>query len=30
MFGVQWMMPITVTSFLFGWRNWFGKQYFEI
>ena len=26
MFGVQWVMPMTVSSFVFGRRNWFGKR----
>ena len=29
-FGVQWVMPLTVTSLLFRWRNWFGKHFSEI
>ena len=24
-FGIQWVMPKTVASLLFAWRNWFGK-----
>lgn len=28
-FGVQWVMSLTVTSLLFGWRNWFGKALFS-
>ena len=24
MFGVQWVMPNTIVSLLFAWRNWFG------
>ena len=25
MFGVQWLMPYTVVSLLFAWRNWLGN-----
>ena len=25
-FGIQWVMPKTVSSLLFAWRNWFGKH----
>ena len=24
--GIQWVMPKTVNSLLFVWRNWFGKH----
>ena len=24
MFGVQWVMPDTIVSLLFAWRNWLG------
>ena len=26
MFGIQWVMPKTVTFLLYGWRNWFGEH----
>ena len=25
-FGIHWVMPKTVSSLLFAWRNWFGKH----
>ena len=25
-FRIQWVMPRTVSSLLFAWRNWFGKH----
>ena len=25
-FGIQWVMPRSVSSFFFTWRNWFGKH----
>ena len=25
-FGIQWVMPRSVSSFFFIWRNWFGKH----
>ena len=25
-FGMQWVMPRSVNSFFFTWRNWFGKH----
>ena len=25
-FGIQWVMPRSVKSFFFIWRNWFGKH----
>uniref|UniRef100_A0A2N9FC99 Reverse transcriptase domain-containing protein n=1 Tax=Fagus sylvatica TaxID=28930 RepID=A0A2N9FC99_FAGSY len=24
--GVDWVLPLTVSDLLFGWRNWFGKR----
>ena len=26
MFGVQWVMPDTIVSLLFAWRNWLGTH----
>jgi hypothetical protein len=26
-FGIHWVIPATVIDLLFGWHNWFGKQY---
>lgn len=25
-FGIHWIMPKTISSLLFAWRNWFGKH----
>ena len=30
MFGIQWLMPRTVASCLFAWRNFLGKQYSDV
>ena len=29
-FGIQWMMPKTITALLFGWRNWLGEHFSKI
>ena len=28
-FGLPWVLPKTVTEFLFGWWNWLGKIWFH-
>ena len=28
-FGIQWVMPRSVSSFFFMWRNWFGRHRFD-
>ena len=30
LFGMQWVMPKTVASLLFAWRNWLGKHFSNI
>ena len=30
MFGIQWVMPRTVASCLFAWRNFLGKHYSDV